>query len=161
MKSLKLMYSYLTDRYQRVKINDSLSEWYLIKYGVPQGSILGPLLFNIFLCDMFLILENVDIASYADDNTPYTTGQNQVLKLKFEEHSSEIFKWFGNNAIKSNQDKCHFLSSLDLNTEIILDKCGITNSNSGKLLGIHIDRKLNFNEHVSKLCKKASSEIHP
>ena len=68
--SLRLMHSYLTDRYQRVKINNSYSLWSLIKHGVPQGSILGPILFNIFLCDMFFMVDNIDIASYADDNTP-------------------------------------------------------------------------------------------
>ena len=68
--SLRLMHSYLTDRYQRVKINNSYSLWSLIKHAVPQGSDLGPILFNIFLCDMFFMIDNIDIASYADDNTP-------------------------------------------------------------------------------------------
>ena len=69
--SLKLIHSYLTERYQRVKINNSFSKYHLIKYGVPQGSILGPILFNISLCDLFLIIDDIDIASYANDNTPY------------------------------------------------------------------------------------------
>ena len=92
MSSLRLMQSYLTDRYQKVKGNNSYSLWSLIKYGVPQGSILGRIPFNIFLCDMFFLVDSVDIASYADDN------------------SYADVKWFLENGMKTNQDKRHFHS---------------------------------------------------
>ena len=72
---MKLINSYLTERKQRVKINDQFSSWLDIVVGVPQGSILGPLLFNIFLCDMFLFCDDINFASYADDNTPYCIGK--------------------------------------------------------------------------------------
>ena len=61
---------------QRTKINSEYSSWEEIMFGVPQGSIPGPLLSNIFLCGLLLIIESIDIASYADDNTPYTTGNS-------------------------------------------------------------------------------------
>ena len=64
--ALKLIHNYLSNRKQRVKINSVYSIWKDISYGVPQGSILGPLLFNIHLCDLLYFLENTDIASYAD-----------------------------------------------------------------------------------------------
>ena len=75
IESLKLINSYLTERKQRAKINDQFSSWMDILFGVPQGSILGPLLFNIFLCDVFLFCKDVDFANYADDNTPYCIGK--------------------------------------------------------------------------------------
>ena len=68
MVSLKLIHSYLSNRKQRVKVNDRYSSLSEIWYGVTQGSILGPLLFNIFICDMFYFLEDFDIANYADDS---------------------------------------------------------------------------------------------
>ena len=74
--SLRLTHSYLKSRYQRVKINNFYSLQSLIKYGVAQGSILCPILLNVFSWDIFLMIDTIDIASYADDNIPYSVGKN-------------------------------------------------------------------------------------
>ena len=73
MNELNLIFDYLTGRKHRVKISFSFSSYLDIFHSVPQASILGPLLFNLFLCDLFLFVEEADILSYADDNTPYVS----------------------------------------------------------------------------------------
>ena len=91
--SLRLMHSYLTDRYQRVKINNSYSLWSLIKHGVPQSSILGHILFDIFVYGMFFMIDNIDIASYADDSTLYSLEKSQCdLETKLQRASVKLFK---------------------------------------------------------------------
>ena len=69
--ALKLIHSYLKNRKQRTKIGSTYSPWEEILFRVPQGSTLGPLLFNIFLCGQFFSINETEFASYADDNKPY------------------------------------------------------------------------------------------
>ena len=74
--SINMIFSYLNNRKHRTKINESFSERSRIEHGVPQGSILGPLLFNIDLTDLFYKCEERNIASYADDATSYSCARN-------------------------------------------------------------------------------------
>ena len=73
--------------------------------------------------------------------------------------SLKRFKCFHENGVNANQDKCNFLSSFDINTKFSLPVCILENSDSQKLVGVTIERKLNFNEHVTTLCDKASKKI--
>ena len=102
-KSLKLIYSCINNRKQRVKLSESFSEWAELLFGVPQAFILGPLLYIIFLSDLFYFEEYIDIATYADDNTPYRADSNIGNTISsLESLSSRLFNWFQKNAMKAN-----------------------------------------------------------
>ena len=79
---LHLLHNYLSNRKQRTKINSSFSDWYDIFRGVPQGSILGPLLFSLFINDLFLFNERTNICNFADDNTIYTCQNDLKIILE-------------------------------------------------------------------------------
>ena len=112
-KSLKLVLNYLSNHKQRVKINDSYSSRTEILYGVLQGSILRPLLLNDFIYNMFYLLQDYEIADYADDTTSYSDQRNHP-QFDFEELEKSfviLFKLLGKNFMKVNTDKSHLLLS--------------------------------------------------
>ena len=160
--SLSYIYSYLSDRKHRTKINNSLSSWADIFTGIPQGSIIGPLLFNIYINDIFFFIDERKLANYADDNTLFVNSPElNTLLSKLENDTSILVDWLNNNYFKLNADKCQLLIanyteivSVNVANEII--EC----SNSVKLLGVLVDHKLDFNKHVSKLCDKVSAKLH-
>ena len=130
-------------------------------FGVPQGSILGPLLFNIFICDMFYFLEKYNIANYADDSTPFSARENHNLVIDDLEHSSSIlFKWLKNNQMKINTEKSHLLVSGKDNIVAKIDNHCIKSESQQELLGILIDSNLTFEGHINNICKKTSSKLN-
>ena len=161
--AIKMVHSYLAGRRQRVKINGSFSSWKEMKLGVPQGSVLGPLLFNIFINDIFLLLNETEICNYADDTTIYCSHKElQEVILKLENDTVELSNWLAQNCMKLNEEKCHLLVFGEKETEISI-KVGtsvIKESKEERLLGVVIDQKLNFKQHVDMVCTKASQKLH-
>ena len=144
--SLNLLFSYFKNRKQRVRLNNTYSEWIDILFGVPQGSILA-LCYLIFLCNLFLLLHNILVANCADDNTPYCTDSkiSDVL-IKLENAAKTLLQWFKDNKMKVNPGKYHLLiNNTKESFQIKICNETVSNSKYEKLLGVIIDHQLNFN----------------
>ena len=112
--------------------------------------------------DIFYFIREGDLANYADDNAPYAIANDaQGLISIIENDYSILIKWFNDNYLKLNEDKCKLL--ITKHNDNVSAKIGseiITASGSVKLLGVTIDNKLNFNEHITKWCMKVSQKLH-
>ena len=161
--ALLFVYSYLDNRRQRVKVNGSFSSWTKASLGVPQGSVLGPLLFNIYLNDLLLFLEETEVCNYTDDTTSYTCGPNvENVVAKLEDDALARSEWFPNDGMKLNEDKCHLMIFGGKSDEVYvkIGEANVKESKEEKLLGIMFDQTLSFKQHVKTLCKKASQKLH-
>ena len=162
-EALTLMCSYLKNRKQKVVINNSASTTQTVIAGVPQGSIDGPLLFNLFINDLVLFIEYTALGNYADDNNLSITGTNieNIKKLLLADFKT-VIEWFSDNYMIINPDKCKYMcmgkNSYD-NDTLSLNEFNLKNSDHEIILGITIDRKLTFNKHIKNLCKKAGQKL--
>ena len=108
-----MIVSYLSNRRRWVKISGEVSNWSTINRGVPQGSVLGPLLFNLFLNDLFFVKLSGKIANYADDNHLYNKNECiENLKIDLVNDATAAVTWFHENHMVANPDKfqCIMLS---------------------------------------------------
>ena len=110
---------------------------------------------------MFYDMIGCNIASYADDNTPYCSSFNldKVIN-KLKAGTNNLFKWVDENHMKTNADKCQLLVSTNSAVSANNGEFVINNGNEEKLLGIKIDTKLSFENHISSLCKTVSQKLH-
>ena len=165
--SLKLIYSYLKGRHQRVHINGEYSSWKEILSGVPQGSVLGPLLFNIFINDLFLFVENSDVHNYADDNTLSFANTNiDIIISKLQSDINMLDTWFISNGLLLNEKKCKFMIVEPFsNSRANPEKIKVRGKNleevtQSKLLGISLDNNINMIDHIKTICTQAGRKLN-
>ena len=161
-----LIASYLSNRYQRVKIQNSRSDWRMLRKGLPQGSILGPLLFNVFINDMFHFIEKCTLYNYADDNSmSYASLDVKDVLSCLKRDCDNAVKWFEINGMQTNPSKFQFMVmsygsvdkeciSLSVNESILKPESHV------KVLGVTLDDRLTFTEHISICCTKTARQLN-
>ena len=160
--AVKFIQCYLNNREQCVKLRSVKSDFQSILEGVPQGSILWPVLFNIFINDIFHFIEHCKLYNYADDNT--VSCSDPVLEIsvyKLIRDSLILIKCFLDNQMKANPRKFQAIAVGEKNENISfnIDNNNIKCEESVKLLGVTIDFQLNFDLHISNICKKSFKTI--
>ena len=164
--TVTFLHNYLNHRKQSVKINNISSFFRTILSVIPQESILGPILVNIFINDLFLWLIKSDLHNFADDNYIAITYKNMNDLLRaLEKESESAVDWFRNNNMIANPDKFQAITMNKRRENQITHKLKIYDNEiettkSVKLLGTEIDNQLNFYQHISKLCSKATMQLN-
>ena len=158
-KAVNLIQSYMSNHKQCVRVQNIHSSLFDILKGVPQGSILGPIIFNVFLNDIFLFVEKATLFNYADDNSlSYSHRNIENLKETLEKESEGLIKWFHLNKLKANPEKFQAIvvgnMKSDAETSFNIGNIKIESEETVKLLGVTVDSSLNFNCHIQNLCKK-------
>lgn len=152
--SKNLIASYLKNRKQVVCINEEQSELRSVIHGVPQGSVLGPLLFLIFINDFSMNVTDTDVVLYADDATLISANSDfDQLKLDMQDAQSNASTWFNNNNLLLNKEKTN---KIVFTTRKYNDQ---NMSKNVKYLGVHLDTLLTFEVHVNETATKISKNL--
>jgi hypothetical protein len=167
--SYGLLESYITNRKQYVEFEGTCSSSLYLTTGVPQGSILGPLLFLIYMNDISHACSSIDCILYADDTTLSSTLKTvnnsiRISESEINKELSNVSDWLKLNklSVNASKTKCmifHSIQRATVNPNIILDNTPVEIVDHFNFLGIVIDKHMNFKAHVDKICIKISRAI--
>ena len=158
--------SYLNNRKQIVKCNNKLSVPCNLTIGVPQGTILGPTLFILYINDFSTFVDPVICLRYADDTSLVAWGKNIIeIQEKLQTGADKALQWLHNNRlfINSNKSSCLLLGSgqrlNNLSLNVSISVVGLNMCTETKLLGIIIDNSLSWEKQIEYVCSKVSPKI--
>ena len=168
--AIKLLSDYFSNRAQVVRFNEAMSELRDIILGVPQGSVFGPLLFLVFINDLAFIIE-LACKLFADDTTLYATTTKSTdsldtLIIDFVRKLNPLIEWCSMNRMDINWSKTFFMivtakhkNKLNIPTTIKIGTNDVSVTDEFKLLGVLIDNKLTFKQHVVNICKNVNRKL--
>ena len=162
----KWLTSYLSSRSQCTSVNGNDSNFLPITCGVPQGSILGPLLFSIYINDMHRAISNSTVFHFADDtNLLFSHKDPSIIKKMMNDDLKSLFSWLCANRLSLNVSKTEFIifrppkMSLDDRIVLTLNNTKIFESRKIKYLGLIVDDRLSWKFHIIELCKKLNRAV--
>ena len=165
-KDLEWFTNYLNNRWQYVELDNVQSQLLELQTGVPQGTILGPLLFLIYINDLPMATENFEYILYADDSTLFSATDQQFDTNALNNSLEEVYNWLATNELSLNIDKtkCVVMRAINKNVSHIPDYLTIQNTNVGReksfnLLGVVIDEHLIWKSHTDKIANKISKNL--
>ena len=156
-EALNLMRSYLFCRRQRVKIDGTYSDWRTVRAGLPQGTLLGPLLFNMFMNDVNYFISRVSLRLYADDTTEYFADHSpMILEYMINSELNTLSEWFYRNYLTTNPSKTQalVLRPSTYNYDLKMNESKIEIKKFLKILGVNMDGKLILLTHVKEQLRK-------
>ena len=166
--SISWFKSYLGNRTQIVSFNGYCSEPLPISIGVPQGSILGPLMFLMFINDLPLAVENSQIELFADDTTIYLSDKDtSVIERKLGDDMERVYTWLKTNRLIANVEKTKFqligsphkIARVNTLINISMGGLPLEHVSTAKMLGVHFDSTLNWEHHINALCSKIRQRL--